>query len=281
MSDVSNYQIALDNQLFFINSTPVAGVQSIGLDSASNFEIAKYLGQSKYKFYANGIQGGRVTIDHLVVSDDVFLPYTGDYGFNGYIIKNRADTSENYSFASGYLSSYSVKGGIDNPIQVSVGVDVFGPVGTLTSSDHSQISTDFSNITNHSYVEPDYKFAHPQYTTVSCDNVTNNRLQGFEINIEVLRSPVYFMGNLNPSHVETKQISINCSMQYEIDSYTMTKSRNKSSTHTTSDITITLKTKSGSTIQTYSYNSMELINENYSSQNNGNALIDAEYQTYI
>ena len=282
MSDVSSYKISMGDQLFFINSSLIAGIQSLQFDSNRNISSLNYLGQKKTSFYANGIQGGKVTIDSLVVSDDIFLPFTGNSGFNGYIIKNRADTSKNYSFASGYLTSYSVKGGVDTPTQISVGIDVFGNWGTLESSDHSQISTDFSSITNHTYVEPDYKFSHPKYTTVSCNNINSNRLQNFEINILVPRQPTYYLGQLDPSHVEINgPISINCSLQYEIDEYNLTKSKNKSVIHELNDINIVLKTSSGTTIQTYSFNDMELLNESLSSSNNSYVTVDAEYQTFI
>lgn len=282
MSDISNYKISIGDQLFFINSSPIAGVQSLQFDSNRNISSLKYLGQTKSKFYANGIQGGSVSIDSLVISDDVFLPLTGISGFNGYIIKDRSDTSKNYSFASGYMSSYSVKGGIDSPTQITVGIDVFGNFGTLESTDHSQISTDFSNISNHSYTEPTYKFSHPKYTTVSCNNINSNRLQNFEINILIPRQPTYYLGKINPDHVEINgPISVNCSLQYEIDNYDLTKSKNKSVIHQTNDISIALKTSSGTTIQTYTFNDMELLNESLNSSNNSYTTVDAEYQTFI
>lgn len=282
MSDISNYKISIGDQLFFINSSPIAGVQSLQFDSNRNISSLKYLGQTKSKFYANGIQGGSVSIDSLVISDDVFLPLTGASGFNGYIIKDRSDTSKNYSFASGYMSSYSVRGGIDSPTQITIGVDIFGNFGTLESADHSQISTDFSNISNHSYVEPTYKFAHPKYTTVSCNNINSSRLQEFEINILIPRQPTYYFGKLNPDHVEINgPISINCSLQYEIDNYDLTKSKNKSVIHETNSITIALKTSSDTTIQTYTFDDMELLNESLNSSNNSYTTVDAEYQTFI
>lgn len=280
MSDFSNYRISLDDQLFFINSTPIAGVQSLQFDTRKNLSVLRYLGQKKHKFYANGIQGGTVSINRLCVSDDIFLPLTGESGFNGYIIRQSA--SDNYSFASGYMTSYSLQGGINNPIQMTANIDVFGNLGTLESSDHNQISTDFSNINNHNYVEPVYKFAHPHYTSVTCDNVTSNRLQSFEINIQIPREPTFYLGKTEPDHVEINgPISINCSFQYEIDNYNMNKSKNKSTNHKISDITIALKTSQGSTIQTYSFSDMELLNESLSSSNNGSVIVDAEYQTFI
>lgn len=281
MSDISIGKISLEDQLFFINSNPIAGVQSLQYNTASNIGNLRYLGQKKHNFYANGVQGGRVNIDQVVISNDLFLPLTGASGFNGYIIKDK-NTATNYSFASGYVSSYSVKGGIGNPVQVSVGVDIFGNMGTLITSDHPQITTDFTNITNHNYVDPELKFAHPQYTTVLTSDISSNRLQDFSIDIEVPRSPTYYLGKTEPDHVEINgPISINCSLQYEIDNYTMAKSKNKSATHTTDDITITLKTKGGSTIQTYSYADMELIEQSLSSSNNGNIIVDATYQKFI
>lgn len=282
MSDISNYKISIGDQLFFINSSVIAGVQSLQFDLNKNISSLRYLGQTKSKFYANGIQGGSVSIDSFLISDDIFLPLTGASGFNGYLIKDRSNTSKNYSFASGYLTSYSVKGGIDSPTQISIGVDVLGNFGTLDSSDHSQISTDFANITNHSYIEPTYKFAHPKYTTVSANNINASRLQNFEINILVPRQPTYYLGKLNPDHVEINgPISINCSLQYEIDNYDLTKSKNKSVIHETNNISIELKTSSGITMQTYSFGDMELLNESLNSSNNSYVTVDAEYQAFI
>lgn len=282
MSDISNYKISLGDQLFFINSNPVAGVQSIQYNMATNVSNLQYLGQKKYNSYANGIQGGSVNIDQVVISDDIFYPMTGASGCNGYVILNVNDTSKNYSFASGYMSSYSVRGSIGSPIQISVGFDIFGPIGTLSNSDHAQISNDFTNISSHSYVDPDMKFAHPQYTSITTNKISDNRLQDFQINLTIPRSPTFYLGNTEPSHVERNgPITVDCSFQYEIDNYTMMKSKTNSVNRSFDDISIALKTKSGSTIQTYTFNDIELISEDFSSANNGNASVSSKYQKLI
>lgn len=277
MSDISNYKISLDDQLFFINSTPIAGVQSVQFSSRSNIDFARYLGQKKYHSYANGIQGGTVSIDTISVTNDNLIPFTGESGFNGYIIKNKS-TTQDYGFASGYLTSYVLRGSINSPVQRSLNIDVFGNYGTLSSSDHPQIATDFDNITNHNYIDPTYKFAHPHYNTVTCNDVESNRLQEFELNIQVPRIPTYYLGFLTPSKVASGPLDISLNVQFEIDDYTLRKSKNKSTIKQLNDVTIQLKNSLNQIINTYNFNGMELVSEDLTSSNNGFATVSASYR---
>ena len=91
----SNSRIRRDEQFVFINGVQIPSVQSVQGNYTNNAALVKFLGNSNQPIIQpRGPQIGDFSISTLVMGQDLFLQYTGNIGFNGYVIKNKSNPKD-------------------------------------------------------------------------------------------------------------------------------------------------------------------------------------------
>ena len=124
-----------EEQLFFVNGTQISGIQSLDANYSTNYAPLKFIGMNETQYIQRGPKTASITLNQSLIASDQFLKFTGSSGFNGYVFKSKSNTSDNFSFTSGYLTSYNSRCGIGNIPEVSIGVQVYGNIGELANTE--------------------------------------------------------------------------------------------------------------------------------------------------
>jgi len=279
---IAQGRVTKENQRLFINSTEIPGVQNTQLNYQINATPLKHLGLSGIQYIPRGPQVGNVSISTLLISDDQFLQYTGNVGFNGYVVRSKSNTTNNFSFTSGYLTSYSSRCAIGQIPQIEANISVLGNIGQLSSSESAAVSTDLTNIaaSNSNLL---LKIADPGSINIDLGDFNTNRCISYDLNINVPRNPIYIQGQQAPIKVETNwPIEVNCNFTAEVDDYTPKTLNDFPESPKKRNITITLKDlDTAANIVNYGFSGMQLIGENYSSNNDGPVTMSLNYQGFI
>ena len=272
-----------EKQKFFLNTTEMAGIQSLQGGYENQASPMKFLGMGVPVMVPGGKQVGNFSLNALVIDSDRFLSFTGNAGFNGYILKSRTDTNQNFSFTSGYLTSYESRASVGSIPEVSVNFSAFGNVGYLISSEPSaNVSSDFSTIAAGSTsLTP--QIAGPGSITLSLSDFTSNRVLSYNLNIDCPRNPIYPLGTKYPTAVEINwPITVSLNLQYAVNTYVARNLRDFPNNQKIENLVLTLKTfDTDATITTYRFNEMSLIKESYNIGTEGHAVIDATYKVYL
>ena len=272
-----------ENQRVFINTQEIFGVQSVN----SSFDIAhqplKHIGQnSSPNLIYPGNQNGDVSISQILVTNDQFLPFTGESGFNGYVLKSYKDNLTNYSFTSGYLTSYSSRCSIGEIPQVDINLMILDNLGTIPSGYSLQSSGDFNTIAG---LTDSFSANIAGYgsISVSLSDFTTNRVLGYNLEIQVPRNPIYRIGRQLPEGVFTNYpLEVTCSFDFDRNDYETKELRDFLCAQTTQNLTLTLKNYlNNATIQTFTFNGMKFLGESYKTDTNGNVLVTTTYKKYI
>lgn len=212
---ISNYVIKREEQHFFINNTEVPGIQNLDIEYTQAVAPLKHIGcGGQYFALPAGRFGGQASVTSLLISNDPFINLTGNSGVNGYIVKTYGNTTQNFSFVSGYMSSYTVNCSIGQVPQINASFDVFGEIGKVDSSDADRISSDFSAINAYVPNLP-LKIAASNSISLNISDFSTNRVQSFNLGITCARNPVYILGNRYPARVEIEypmQVSLDFAM---------------------------------------------------------------------
>ena len=270
---------------FFLNTTEIAGIQIINGSYNTNADHINYLGISNCRYAPRGNYKSNFSIDSLLISNDQFIGLTGATGFNGYIISDKSfPTKDNFSFTSGYLSSYNLKCSIGQIPNISVGIDVYGNAGKFhkIESTSSRVHGDFLSIpsVNSNLL---LSIADPGSLNISLDEFTTNRCLSYNLSINVKRLPIYPLGYSQPLFVETiYPIEVNCSFQLEKSDYLASTLRDFPGNEKTQNLTISMNDlENGLPFTSYNFNEMKFMGESYSSTVDGNVGVNLNYKTYL
>ena len=273
-----------ENQRFFVNSTEVFGIQSVQGTYDSNGTPLKFLGMGVPVVVPNGKQAGAFNVSTMIIDTDKFLQFTGNSAFNGYILKSRTDTTQNFSFSSGYLTSYQSRCSIGEIPSTQVNIAVLGNVGNFPPGEESssQVSNDFTSIAaGTSSLNP--QIAGPGSISISLNDFTTNRVLSYDLAIDIGRHPYYPLGSRYPNAVEIDwPIGVTLGFQFAINNYAAMSLRQFPFNHKTADISVTLKSfDSNSTIVNYQFSGMYLAKESYSARTEGQTIVDATYKCFL
>ena len=268
-------------QYMFVNSLPVPGVQSV--QSSFNFPIfpLTQLGGDKALIVPRGDKVGQVSINTFLISSDPFFYLTGNQGVNGFLIKNLTNKfQDNFSFISGYLSSYTNQYSLGGLPQVQASFQVFSNMGKIGTSHPSSIVSELSSLS----------FSNTglfQDVCQGCASVTfsesaSNPLISYELSINCPRIPIFALNRDTPIHVlQGKPIEISLSMQFEDASFNTVNLKSYPYSTETEDITITLKNKDGQNINVYALGSMQLASTQKQSSTDSPDIRTLVYKRYL
>lgn len=263
-------RVTKGQQLFLINNTPIPGVQSITSDYNNNAYFLNHIGLKSSVFSADSNYVGNVNVNALLTNTDQFISYTGNLGFNGYIIESAQNTNKNYSFTSGYLTSYNQRCSIGEIPQVSMGINVFGNMGRTNNT----ITANESDLL--------LKIPGPGSITLSFSEFDTNPLTSYNIAITVPRIPIYTLGSSAPSEINTQYpIQVTAEFDINLSDYSPKLLQAYPFDQTRKNLTLTVKDYiTDSTINTYTFNNMLLVGESYDADVSKNTVMTLKYQNF-
>lgn len=277
-----NSNLTREAEHFYLGSNEIPGVQSIDFNYTLGFEKVKSIGKNNNIFLPTGPQQGNVSISLSSVTSDQFYPLTGNYGVNGYLIEDRSNLANNFSFTSGYLTNYSCNCSIGQIPQIAAQLQTFGNIGRISTSENNDVIRDFSNIPN-STSNLLLKIADPGSLNVSISDLNTNRLQSFNLGLSVSRLAVYSYGSLYPVAVMINYpIEVDLSLTIDKNDYVAKNIRNFPFNDRNDSISLSfndLQTKQN--ILNYSFNSMKLVGEAMRVDVNGSVSTTLKYKSYI
>ncbi len=270
-----------ENQLLFLGTEQLPGVQDVRMDFGPPVAPFNFLGAQSVRHMPQGERIGNVNISTLSISDDILLPFTGNTGTNGYILRERTNSVDNLSFISGYLTNYSASYSVSQPLQISATFSTYGNIGKLTSFP-SHLQNDL-NVIAGGQSNRILKIPGPGSISLSLSDFTTNRVLAYDLSISVPRKPIYSFGNSTPDRVEIIwPLEVNCNFDIEVNDYSATTINDFPVNPKNQNLTITVNAfDTNDPITTYQFNDLMLISESHSAAVNGVQMVRLGYQGFI
>jgi len=270
----------------YINDSLVTGVQSLNGSYSSNQSHINFLGADAHPVTEKpvGEQAGTFSVSTLAINSDLFLNFTGQDAINGYILNDLDDLSDNYSYTSGYLTSYSSKGSVNQIPQIDASFSVLGNIGKLPTGESTQTLLDFAKISQVGINNTgDFKIVDPGSIDITLDDFNTNRVVSYDLSLNVDRNAYYYLGSRHPKEVKINYpIEVQCFFQIEIDDLDPKTLRNSPFNETIENFQIKLRQYQTQTeVINYNFPNMKLMNSSYSSNLDGNVTVDVTYRTFI
>lgn len=283
MEGTMAYQrIKREEQLLYLNNRQVLGVQSVRGNYGIPRSPLKHLGMGGISGIARGPQIGQFTIAGLVATEDQFLSWTGDSGFNAYVVRSATNTGENYSATSGFMTHYSSRCAVGQIPQYTVDVAVFGNLGRFLTSESTQVSSDLADIKNAVASPATLNVAGPGTITLSLNEFTTNRVMSYDLSIATPRSASYALGSRNPIQVtKIEPMEVQMRIAVEADTYVPRKMRDFPCTEVEQNLTLNIRNFNSSlNIMSFAFSGMKLEEESYSVEAEGNVAVNLMYRGY-
>ena len=273
-----------EEQLVFLNSGQVPGIQSVDFGNELNAVPVSFIGLNYVNLAPNGPQESRVKVERLVIDGtDHFQPFTGNSGFNLYVIKDKADPQDNYGVTSGYIVGYTTKCSLGQIPRTEIDIVGFGNVGRIPSGESNETSGQFLIIpsTTTSY---NLKIPGPGSVSLSLNNdLTLNRLLSYDVSMSIDRKAIYALGDRYPISVQMNYpIDVNIGFSYELADYSGYTTRNFPGNPKTGNFKLDIKDfTTDEVIQNFRFTGVQLVSESYSTDTDSNVSINARYRVLL
>jgi hypothetical protein len=259
---------SIENQNFYLNDSLLDGVQNLGINYDNSINPSLAIDDSNLNYFVSKPVIANIDLDYLLSSSDKFINYTGSSSFSGKI-----EYGNNYfTFSSGYLTNYSINYKLNEYPKVNVKSFVLGELG-----DTSGTFTYQPKLLNN------FDIGDSCYVDLNLAEANNNRLESFNLNIDIPREGVYTIGNYLPTNVIIKYpISISLNFAFSMSNYNQTNITNILTGISQRNLNISFR-KYNTNQSLLSFNLFNLINSqtqlNYSI--NDDAKLVLNFETYI
>jgi len=275
-----NYKVSRENQRFYLNHQEIAGLQSIQPEINASYGPILHLGLERTSTMLRGQSLGRLTTQSFLVNSDQFIGFTGANPATGHLVfvENAEAAGDGLIFNPLYLTSYNLKY-TDNQIpEITTSFNGYETFGQMVESERTELASASLTPANYSFLIPNRGSI-----TITLDDLTNNRLISFDLNLEVPRTPIYIMGQLAPLRVDsTPPITVSFSAQMELGRYTFKTLLNILNTKTVKEFTITCNDyRTDQLIKTYTFGNLELINYSFTSSINDNIILSLQLRGFV
>jgi len=259
---------SIENQNFYLNDSLVSGVQSLDINYNNNINPSLAINDPNINYLVTSPVVANLDLNYILSSNDNFISYTGSRPFSG-----KVEYGNNYfTFSSGYLTNYSISYSFGEYPIVSVKNLILGELGNRSGVFNytPKILNNF-NVADNCYVDLNLKEAN------------ENRLQNFQLNIDIPRQAVYTVGNYLPDNVIIKYpISVSLNFQFSMSNYNQEKITNILTGISQRNLNLSFR-KYNTNDSILSFNLSNLINSqtqlNYGISDD--AKLNLSFQTYI
>lgn len=281
-------RIRAENQLIFLNTGKLVGVQSAMINPEFGAKSLNYIGigNKQVNQILNSEQFATLSLESFLINSDPFIQYTGNDCFNIFILKTQDNIIDNYCLTSGYLTSYRTKFTVGQPVQVGIEAKFISNAGNITvnnldSNSSGQLASIPQNIYDVS--EPEYDIANGQSVNLTLDEYNTSRVIDSSINLEINRVPIYNIGNKQPKRIEIiYPITVSCEFTIQVGEYNYQNLRSFPSGQKVQNIQFDVYSyNTNRLITSYKFNNMTAVAEQRNSSVDDNVLITKKYVGYI
>ena len=275
-------------QNFFVNGTGLSGVQSINGSYGINEQPINVIGHGYVNNIINQPLEGEFTIQRTLINEDALLNMTGDsLAFSGVVTyKHGAVSTGSFGFHSGYLTSYSISCEVGNLPSVSTNISVYGDLGRGILS-ASETAGAGSASANDKTIEPPNMGS----MTITCDELqtSTNRIVSFSHEVNCPRQAVYALP-VSASDTKAKfpvqvdsiyPIEQTTNLTLEIDDYQTKNLYDYLTGVYTGNVNIDINGDNGTSLASFHLDDARLVNESFSSEIDGVALVNLTFTKYI
>lgn len=289
MSDLFG-RIRPEDQLVYLNSGKLLGVQSISINPSFGMYPLKYVSINKNPInqILNNEQYIDSNINLFLINQDNFIQYTGIDCFNIFVLKSSNDLDNNYCLISGYLNSYNAKFSIGKTSEISCNIKFVNnggkiPTGALDSNSSNQLQS----IPNQIYKLDGNTYNIPSFGSLNLqlNEIQTNRVTECSIDLQIDRQIVYTIGSRVPSKIKIiYPIAVNCTFNIEINKdYSGMLLQDFPHNQQVQDVSISVydHVETGNLITSYNFKNLTCIKEDISSATDSNLILTKVYQGYI
>lgn len=203
---------SIENQNFYLNNILISGIQNINISYDNNIIPSLGIEDNNLNYFVSKPIIANMDLDYLLSAQDQFIKYTGSNYFNGKI-----EYGNNYfTLSSGYLTNYSIDYQLGNYPKVNIRALVLGELG----NDSGKFIYSPKNLN-------EFKIGDNCYVDLNLNESNFNRLESFNLNIDINREAVYTIGRYLPENVIIKYpINISLNFEFSMSDYLQQKITN-------------------------------------------------------
>jgi len=221
---------------FFIDGEEISGVSSIDIGYQNAANVTKPLGYDRGVITVGGPTQQTLSVARSLISQTPLEEISNGERLSGSLNYN----GESYGFNNGYVTDISVNCAVGSIPKTTYNVVVYDELG----SGENASGTNTSDI----YIPSQGSIS------ITCDNVSSNRVLGFDWNVKIPLKPYYTIGAESPTEVKyIPPATYSASVQLDVDNalpesgYTfLTSGKNGRGG---GGITLTIKGRGGDLIQ--------------------------------
>jgi|TARA_Y100000593_G_scaffold95106_1_gene199791 hypothetical protein len=273
-----------ENQQVFIGSGQAFGVQSVEGSHELPEAPLEFVGLSDVIPYPSREAQGSMNFSALAVASDPFIKTIKSGAINAYILKERANSTDNYSFYSGYLTSYSNTCAIGEIPQLSASYKVVGDMGRIETGDFPDHAvTELDHIRDTDKESVDFNVTAATTAEITLDDFTTNLVEDYSVNINIPRKDYYIIGKRTPQSVEIDYpVTVTASFTITVNDYSGMTMQGYPCKTKLKNFDIKLKNyKNHSLLTEFAFSNATLISESYSVTAEDQVRISATYRSYI
>lgn len=180
-SQILNYE-----NKFFVNGVEIPAIESLDLSYSNNAQTKKLIGFGQAVSTIAGSTQQKLSITRNVIYTD---PIYG-YAVNGANISGSLNYNNNHiGFRSGYVDKYMVSCAIGSIPKVTTNITIYDELVSGSKNASGSLSSPAIDVPNQGSI------------SLTCDNVTTNRVVGFDYSIKSTIRPVYSIGSKFPTEI--------------------------------------------------------------------------------
>lgn len=277
-TDFGEQRLTRGEQHFFLNSTEIRGIQDVNLNYDNNAAPLKHLGMVNSRFLPAGPQVGSLDLNYLLISSDQFINFTGNSSFNGFLVKNKNNVTENFGFTDAYLTSYNFACSIGQIPLISISATAFGNMGRIVSG---EAPTNFAAIPSSTL--SDLTISNAGSIDINMNGFNNNKVESFGLSITTERNPIYKLNKKYPNSVQVNwPIQIEADFQIGGRDYSPFDFRKFPMSTKNGDLTINVKDyQSHNNIISFSFSNLTMMSEAKTDRALDDSIINLKFRGYV
>jgi hypothetical protein len=213
-------RIRAENQLFFLNTGKIEGIQSYSINNNLGTYTVKYFGEGNKSLNqnVNSAQYCDISLQSYLLQEDVFISLTGDSCLNMFVLNGQNDTNT-YFLVSGYMSNYSAKYSPNTIPEINSTFRFYNNVGNIpTGSLDTNTFIQLSGIQTNTYNKFNGLLANSNYINLSTNESSGNRVISFGFDMNLNRIPIYNIGYPPFKRADLVfPIDVTCDLEFEAD----------------------------------------------------------------
>ena len=218
---------SIENQNFYLNDSLISGIQDLDISYNNNINPSLNIDASNRNYFVSQPAIASLDLSYILSSNDRFINYTGNNFFSGKLEYG----NKYFTFSSGYINNYSINYRLNQYPIINIKGVILGELGN-TSGTFSYMPKSLNN----------FDVGDNCYVDLNLNEANFNRLESFNLNINIDRVPVYTIGNYLPTSVIIKYpININLVFQFSMSDYNQEKITNIFNNFTERNLALSFK----------------------------------------